>query len=257
MPFHLLHADPHLLVLDKPSGLLTVPGRGPDKQDCLSARVQAEYPDARIVHRLDMDTSGLLLMARGPQAQRQLGMAFAARRVHKRYIAVVAGHLAPPDTPDGWGLIDLPLIVDWPNRPKSIVDHARGKPSQTRWRVLQSGHAGGSRNSAPATRLELEPLTGRSHQLRVHLQALGHPILGDPLYAPPAVLAAAARLLLHASRLAFTHPVTGADLQFESAPDFSQVVGRTAPRTAWPPRGAARTVFPSRGHTCGAPPSLM
>ncbi len=257
MPFHLLHADGHLLVLNKPSGLLAVPGRGPDKQDCLSTRVQAEYPDALIVHRLDMDTSGLLIMARGPEMQRQLSMAFAARQVKKRYIAVVAGHLPPPDTPDGWGLIDLPLIVDWPNRPRSIVDHELGKPSQTRWRVLQalpsppgpSPHAGeraggmnspplppgegggegsdlqGRKQSAndipvPTTRLELDPLTGRSHQLRVHLQALGHPILGDPLYAPPAVLTAAGRLLLHASRLAFAHPVTGADLHFESPPPF-------------------------------------
>lgn len=236
MPFHLLHADPYLLVLNKPSGLLAVPGRGPDKQDCLSARVQAEFPDALIVHRLDMDTSGLLIMARGPEMQRQLSMAFAARRMHKRYIAVVAGHLPPPGTPDGWGLIDLPLILDWPNRPKSIVDHEQGKPSQTRWRILanspppQAGEGLGERASnspqagegstSPTTRLELDPLTGRSHQLRVHLQALGHPILGDPLYAPPAVLTAAGRLLLHASRLAFTHPVTSADLHFEIPPDF-------------------------------------
>lgn len=251
MPFHLIHADQYLLVLNKPSGLLAVPGRGPDKQDCLSARVQAEYQDALIVHRLDMDTSGLLIMARGPEMQRQLSMAFAARRVHKRYIAVVAGHLPPPDTPDGWGLIDLPIILDWPNRPKSIVDHEQGKPSQTRWRVVglppppvgegrgegggPQGRNGEGRNPEPTipwtpasagvttgetTRLELDPLTGRSHQLRVHLQALGHPILGDPLYAPPAVLTQAGRLLLHASHLAFTHPVTGADLHFESQPDF-------------------------------------
>jgi len=235
MSFELLHADPHLLVLNKPSGLLAVPGRGPDKQDCLSRRVQAEYPDALIVHRLDMDTSGLLIMARGPEAQRKISMAFATREVKKRYIAVVAGHLAPPDTPDGWGLIDLPLIADWPNRPKSIVGHAQGKPSQTRWRILSDGHSGEGRNPDPTThwtpasagvttrettRVELAPLTGRSHQLRVHLQALGHPILGDPLYAPPAILTAAGRLLLHASRLAFTHPITGADLSFHSPPGF-------------------------------------
>lgn len=210
MNFDLVHADAHLLVLNKPGGLLSVPGRGPDKQDCLSARVQAVYPDAQVVHRLDMDTSGLLLMARGAQAQRLLSMVFAARQVQKRYIALVAGHLAPPDTADGWGLIDLPLIVDWPNRPRSIVDPERGKPSQTRWRVLAT--------LPGATRVELEPLTGRSHQLRVHLQAVGHPILGDPLYAPPAIIAAAERLLLHASRLAFTHPITGGALLFESAP---------------------------------------
>lgn len=226
MPLEIIHADPHLLVLNKPSGLLAVPGRGSDKQDCLSSRVQAEYPDALIVHRLDMDTSGLLIMARGPESQRKLSMAFAARRVRKRYIAVVAGHLAPPGTQDGWGLIDLPLIVDWPNRPKSIVDHAQGKPSQTRWRVLehsprpQAAEGREERAPLPTTRLELDPLTGRSHQLRVHLQALGHPILGDPLYAPPAVLTAAGRLLLHASHLAFTHPVTGAEISFHCPPDF-------------------------------------
>ncbi|MEW5771096.1 MAG: RluA family pseudouridine synthase [Pseudomonadota bacterium] len=251
MSFHLLHADAHLLVLNKPSGLLAVPGRGPDKQDCLSARVQREFPDALIVHRLDMDTSGLLLMARGAEMQRRLSMAFAARQVRKRYVAVVAGHLAAPDTPDGWGLIDLPMRLDWPNRPRSIVDHAQGKPSRTRWRVQElppppvgegggegggpQGRNGASRNPdstipwTPAfagvttpetTRVELEPLTGRSHQLRVHLQALGHPILGDPLYAPPAVLTAAGRLLLHASRLAFTHPITGADLGFDCPADF-------------------------------------
>jgi len=238
MTLHIFHADPHILVLAKPSGLLAVPGRGPDKQDCLSRRVQARYPDALIVHRLDMDTSGLFLMARGPEAQRRLSMAFADRRVHKRYIAVVAGRLIPPATPDGWDLIDLPLMVDWPNRPRSIVDHARGKPSRTRWRVLSDQppcsrgegrdagrdqhdrHNPAKDTTVPTTRLELEPLTGRSHQLRVHLQALGHPILGDPLYAPPAVFSQAERLLLHASRLAFPHPVTGADLQFESPPDF-------------------------------------
>jgi tRNA pseudouridine32 synthase/23S rRNA pseudouridine746 synthase len=237
MSFHLLHADTHLLVLDKPSGLLAVPGRGPDKQDCLSARVQAEYPDALIVHRLDMDTSGLLLMARGAQMQRRLSMAFAARQVHKRYLAVVAGSLAAPDTPDGWGLIDLPIHIDWPNRPRRVIDPEHGKPSQTRWRVLQDlppppggegrgeGSAPQGRNGllntgAPTTRVELEPITGRSHQLRVHLQALGHPILGDPLYAPPAVLTATGRLLLHASRLAFTHPDSGEPLHFEAPPEF-------------------------------------
>lgn len=234
MSLSILYADPHLLVLDKPSGLLAVPGRGPDKQDCLSARVQARYPDALIVHRLDMDTSGLLVMARGPEAQRKLGMAFAARRVEKRYVAVVAGHLSAPATPGGWGLIDLPLIVDWPNRPRSIVDHEHGKPSQTRWRILYadtpatsgnrpsppSGGGQAGENTFPTTRVELAPLTGRSHQLRVHFQALGHPILGDPLYAPPAVFSAAGRLLLHASSLAFTHPVSGADLRFHSPPDF-------------------------------------
>ncbi len=233
--FHLLYADAHLLVLDKPAGLLAVPGRGEDKQDCLSARVQAVYPDALIVHRLDMATSGLLVMARGAAAQSILSKAFAQRQVSKRYIAVVAGHLPLPATPDGWGLIDLPLIVDWPNRPRSIVDRVQGKPSQTRWRVVgkvslssspSPASGGGVRGSAgegenlPTTRLELAPITGRSHQLRVHLQALGHPILGDSLYAPPEVQALADRLLLHASEIAFAHPLSGANLRFECPAPF-------------------------------------
>lgn len=207
-----LYADDALLVLDKPAGLLAVPGRGPDKQDCLAARVQAHYPDALVVHRLDMDTSGLMLMARGPAAQRALSRAFAARTVKKRYLAVVAGRLQPPA--EAWGCVDLPLVCDWPNRPRQIVDHALGKPSLTRWRVL--GHDA----AADTTRVELEPVTGRSHQLRVHLAELGHPILGDPLYAPVAVHARSARLLLHAWMLDFAHPLTGAPLAFERPAPF-------------------------------------
>jgi len=201
-----LYADDTLLVLDKPSGLLAVPGRGPDKQDCLSARVQVCFPDALVVHRLDMATSGLMVMARGAAAQRELSKAFAAREVKKRYIAVVAGRLEAP--PQGWGIIDLPIVVDWPNRPLRMVDHTHGKPSLTRWRVLGHGEAGSG------TRVELEPITGRSHQLRVHLRELGHPILGDALYAPPAVQALAGRLLLHAWSLSFAHPATGEALAF-------------------------------------------
>ena len=212
--FKLVYSDDALLVLDKPAGLLAVPGRGEDKQDCLSARVQQVYPEALVVHRLDMATSGLLVMARSPAAQRALNLGFEKRQVHKRYIAVVHGRLAPPDPADGWGLIDLPLILDWLNRPRSIVDHAAGKPSRTRWRVL--AHDAG----ANATRVALEPITGRSHQLRVHLQALGHPILGDPLYAPPEAFAAAPRLLLHAERLALFHPVTDQAMAFESQVPF-------------------------------------
>ena len=204
----LVFADDHLLVADKPSGLLSVPGRGPDKQDCLSARVQAVHPDALIVHRLDMATSGLFLMARGDAMQRALSIAFAGREVSKRYIAVVAGHL------EGEGEIDLPLIADWPNRPRQKVDLAIGKPSRTAWRALAHDAA------ADTTRLELEPITGRSHQLRVHLQAIGHPILGDALYAPPAVHDRAPRLMLHAARLEFAHPATGEMLRFESSAPF-------------------------------------
>lgn len=205
-----LYADDTILVFDKPSGLLAVPGRGADKQDCLAARVQARYPDALIVHRLDMATSGLMVMARGAAAQRELSRAFAARAVKKRYIAVVAGRLEAP--PEDWGIIDLPIIVDWPNRPLRIVDHVHGKPSLTRWRVL--GH------EKTCTRVELEPITGRSHQLRVHLRELGHPILGDALYAPPDVQAQATRLLLHAWSLRFVHPLTRAMLAFECAAPF-------------------------------------
>jgi len=215
--FGLLHADDSLLVLDKPAGLLAVPGRGEGKQDCLSARVQAAFPDALIVHRLDQATSGLMLMARGAAMQRALSRAFESREVHKRYVAVVEGCMPSSDAGNGnrgWGLIDLPIIVDWPRRPLRIIDNERGKPSQTRWRVL------GFDAAANTTRVELEPVTGRSHQLRVHLQALGHPILGDALYAPAEVQAKAPRLLLHAAALRFTHPGSGLEMSFESAPAF-------------------------------------
>jgi tRNA pseudouridine32 synthase/23S rRNA pseudouridine746 synthase len=208
----LLHADDSLLVLDKPAGLLAVPGRGEDKQDCLSARVQGAYSDALVVHRLDQATSGLMLMARGTAMQRALSQAFESREIGKRYVAVVEGRLSTPADPQAWSLIDLPIIVDWPRRPLRIIDAERGKPSQTRWRVLAFDAA------ANTTRVELEPVTGRSHQLRVHLQALGHPILGDALYAPAEVQAKAPRLLLHAAALRFTHPASGLALSFASSP---------------------------------------
>ena len=210
----MVYADASLLVLNKPSGLLSVPGRGADKQDCLSSRVQRLYPEALIVHRLDMATSGLMLMARSIAMQRALSGLFERREVHKRYLAVVEGRLAPAPTPDGWGLTDLPIVVDWPRRPVRIIDAVLGKPSQTRWRALAFDAVTNS------TRVELEPLTGRSHQLRVHLQALGHPILGDALYAPEAVQAKAPRLLLHACALGFVHPVSGEALRFESPAGF-------------------------------------
>lgn len=186
----LRYQDEHLVVADKPAGLLSVPGRGPDKADCLAARVAALIPDARVVHRLDLGTSGLMVLARGVWMQRHLSKAFEQRRVHKRYTAVVAGLLIETS-----GQIDLPLIVDWPNRPRQHVSPSHGKPSLTRWRLLSHDETAGT------SRLELEPVTGRSHQLRVHLAAIGHPILGDELYAPAAVHAAAPRLLLHASSL--------------------------------------------------------
>lgn len=207
-----IHQDADLLVLDKPAGLLSVPGRGLDKQDCLSARVQALFPDALVVHRLDMATSGLMLFARSPAAQRDLSRAFAERRVGKRYVAMVAGDLASPA--QTWGVIDLPIAVDWPRRPLRKIDHQLGKASVTRWRVAARCADRGT------TRLELEPETGRSHQLRVHLQALGHPILGDSLYGTPESQAMAERLLLHATRLAFRHPISDQALHFASTAEF-------------------------------------
>lgn len=212
----LVHVDDALVVLDKPAGLLAVPGRGPEKQDCAAARVQARYPDARVVHRLDMATSGLMVMARGAAAQRVLSRAFAAREVMKRYVAVVGGCPAAPRgrATAEWATIDLPLRADWPNRPRQIVDREGGKPSLTRWRMLECA------TGATRARVELEPITGRSHQLRVHLCALGHPILGDALYAPPELQAMAGRLMLHASALRFAHPATGARLTFVQPAPF-------------------------------------
>jgi len=205
--FALLFVDDSLLVVNKPAGMLSVPGRSADLQDCMAARVQAEVPDALVVHRLDMATSGLLVFARGKAAQRRLSHAFAQREVEKRYVAVVAGRVLADA-----GEIDLPLITDWPNRPRQKVDLSVGKPSVTRYRVI--------RRTDGDTRLELEPVTGRSHQLRVHLLALGHPILGDALYAPADVVASAERLMLHARSLAFAHPVHGGMLSFDSEVPF-------------------------------------
>lgn len=207
-----LHADDALLVLAKPSGLLSVPGRGADKQDCASARASQQWPGALVVHRLDMATSGLLLMARTPAVQRALSLAFAERAVEKRYQAIVQGCMTAPAS--GWGDIELPIAADWERRPLRVIDHQRGKPSHTRWRVLAIDEA------AQTTRVELAPVTGRTHQLRLHLAAIGHAILGDALYADAAVQARAPRLLLHAARLAFAHPINGTWVQYALPPDF-------------------------------------
>lgn len=205
--WRLWHEDEHLLVVEKPAGMLAVPGRGADKQDCLGARVAAEWPDARVVHRLDMATSGLILFARGALAQRRLNDAFAQRLVDKRYAAVVHGHLAADE-----GIVDAPLAADWPNRPRQRVDAVRGRPALTRWRVL-------ARDAAlRRTRIELQPVSGRAHQLRVHMQAVGHPIVGDALYGDDS--AREPRLLLHAMRLAFAHPHDGRPCEFASPPPF-------------------------------------
>ncbi len=209
-----VHEDAHLLVLDKPAGLLCVPGRGEDKQDCLSTRAQRQWPDALIVHRLDMGTSGLVVMARGLEMQRALSAAFADREVHKRYEAIVDGVMPQRDD---WSLIDAPLMADWPRRPLQKIDPA-GKPSLTRWRALASVSPP---DGPAATHVLLEPLTGRSHQLRVHLLSIGHPILGDALYGDAALQARAPRLLLHARELGLVHPATREALHFERAAGFA------------------------------------
>lgn len=208
-----VYADDAILVLHKPAGLLCVPGRGPDKQDCLSARAQARWGDARTVHRLDQATSGLVVMARGLAHQRQLSRAFELRQVFKRYSAVVQG-CVPPDWCD-WQTITEPIAVDWPNRPLRKIDPVGGKAATTRVRVAR-----GSQRGAPAdaTHLELEPLTGRTHQLRLHLAASGFPILGDALYAPTEVAIRTPRLMLHACELAFQHPASGASMRWQLDP---------------------------------------
>ncbi len=202
-----LFVDRRLLVFDKPGGLLSVPGIGPEKADCLVARAQVRWPGCRIVHRLDRDTSGLIVLARDAEAHRFLSIEFQERRVEKRYVAVVAGG---PDADAGE--VDLPIRKDLDDPPRQRICHEHGRPALTRWRVL--------RREADRTRLELRPHTGRSHQLRLHLKVLGHPILGDDLYAPPEVRAMASRLMLHAEGLGFTHPEDGRRMQVEAAAPF-------------------------------------
>lgn len=205
--WHVWHVDDDLIVVDKPAGLLAVPGRGEAGRDCLSARVAARWPDALVVHRLDMATSGLMLFARGPAVQRQLNAAFAERRIGKRYLAVVHGIVAADA-----GEIDAALAADWPNRPRQRIDAQQGRPSLTRWRVLARDA------ETERSRLELEPVSGRAHQLRVHLRSIGHAIVGDALYGEDA--AREPRLLLHAWRLALAHPRDGTRLDFASAVPF-------------------------------------
>jgi tRNA pseudouridine32 synthase / 23S rRNA pseudouridine746 synthase len=206
-PVSFIYTDEHLILIDKPSGLLSVPGRGPEKQDCAITRVQMACPDALTVHRLDMGTSGLLLMARSKGMQRALSGLFERGEVQKEYIADVSGAPSPAS-----GEIDLPLITDWPRRPRQKVDHDIGKPSRTRYKTISSVDG--------VSRIRLTPLTGRSHQLRVHLSSIGHPILGDNLYGDGAARAQRPRLALHASQLGFIHPATGVSMTFEARCPF-------------------------------------
>lgn len=205
----ILFKDQHLLVVNKPSGLLSVPGRGEEKKDCFISRIQIEYPDALIVHRLDMSTSGLMVIARGKEFERELSILFQQRKINKKYIAVIDGLLSP-----NTGEVDLPIITDWPNRPKQKVDFESGKASQTQYKVICYQKENNS------SRIELTPITGRTHQLRIHMQSIGHAILGDELYAEKEAIEKAPRLLLHACYLSFSHPISGEKIEFNSEPDF-------------------------------------
>lgn len=212
-----IYRDDFLIIVNKPAGLLSVPGRGADKADSLISRLQASWPDALVVHRLDMSTSGLVVLARGMDMQRRLSAMFRERQVVKRYVAVVAGRMV-----EAAGEVDLPIGRDWPNRPRQKVDVAEGKPSLTRYRVLglenfNNGPHIVNGDGLEATRIELEPATGRTHQLRVHMAAIGFPILGDQLYGNES---AADRLMLHACRVGFEHPVSGESLNVVCKPPF-------------------------------------
>ncbi len=204
----IVYQDKDILVVNKPAGLLTVPGKGPDKQDCLVNRVQIDFPEVLVVHRLDMATSGLLILARNKQIQGRLGDKFQRHEVKKQYVAVVNGHVTANQ-----GVIDLPLITDWPNRPKQMVEFQRGKASVTHFQVI-------SRNPDNTTSLKLYPLSGRTHQLRVHMQSLGHPIVGDKLYGITNCSPQSERLLLHAKELNFLHPDSGKIIAIQREADF-------------------------------------
>jgi tRNA pseudouridine32 synthase/23S rRNA pseudouridine746 synthase len=202
----ILHEDHTLVLVDKPAGLLSVPGKGEHLADCMIARLRAVFPEILLVHRLDLDTSGVMVFARTAHAQRHLGLQFEKRQMRKTYIARVHG--CPEATE---GRVDLPLTVDWPNRPRQMVCHETGRPAQTDWQVIRREETG--------ARMRLMPLTGRSHQLRVHMLALGHPILGDPLYASGAARAHP-RLMLHAQNLRLRHPESGRGLSISAPVPF-------------------------------------
>jgi tRNA pseudouridine32 synthase / 23S rRNA pseudouridine746 synthase len=203
----IIYQDDDIVVLDKPAGLLSVPGKASEHVDSLQTRVQRVFPSATVVHRLDMATSGIMLMALNKSAHRHLSRQFELRLTQKTYQAVIYGYLSLDS-----GEIELPLICDWPNRPKQMVDLERGKKALTRWQVIAHEHN--------TTRLDLYPITGRSHQLRVHMLSLGHPIIGDKLYAHQSALSLASRLHLHAKYLSFTHPSTTLRQEFHSLVPF-------------------------------------
>ncbi len=203
-PLEIIHQDGDILVVSKPAELLCVPGRKAEHADSLELRVKAEIPEARIVHRLDMCTSGLVIMAMNAQAHRNLGLQFERRKTQKTYIAIVWGHIE-----DDTGTVELPLICDWPNRPLQMVDFESGKAAQTNWEVLE-------RMGNNMTRVALYPITGRTHQLRVHMAEIGHPIVGDEFYAHDQAYAASEWLLLHAHKLMVHHPEDGRQILFES-----------------------------------------
>jgi tRNA pseudouridine32 synthase/23S rRNA pseudouridine746 synthase len=205
-PLDVVHEDHEILLLDKPAGLLSVPGKGEHLADCLLTRAQAAFPTALLVHRLDRDTSGIMVFALTPHAQRHLGLQFEHRRTKKTYVARVHGKLEPKT-----GTVDLPLCADWPNRPRQMVDHENGRPALTDWRVQRYGEG--------ETRVRLMPRTGRSHQLRVHMLALGHPILGDPFYAEGKVRDYP-RMMLHSEELRLLHPDGGKGMSFRAPAPF-------------------------------------
>lgn len=206
-PLDVIHEDHELLVVNKPSGLLSVPGKGEHLADCLISRVQVAFPTALLVHRLDRDTSGVMVFGLTPHAQRHLGLQFEKRMTKKTYVARVDGRLEPRE-----GTVDLPLIVDWERRPRQMVDHENGKQAVTDWRVVKYGE--------DETRVRLMPKTGRSHQLRVHMLALGHVILGDPLYAEGAARDRVDRLMLHSEELRLRHPDGGVGMRFRAKAPF-------------------------------------
>ncbi|NRD75417.1 bifunctional tRNA pseudouridine(32) synthase/23S rRNA pseudouridine(746) synthase RluA [Shewanella sp. VB17] len=203
----ILYQDKDIIVIDKPSGLLSVPGRDPAHKDSVYARVLAEYPNAQVVHRLDMATSGVIVLALRRNAEKELKRQFRDRETKKTYYARVAGHIKHTT-----GTVELPLICDWPNRPKQKVDHLLGKPSLTHYEVISK--------AARSTLVKLTPITGRSHQLRVHMLSIGHPILGDNFYADPLAKSLASRLLLHAQALTIKQPYSGKELSFTSQASF-------------------------------------